>query len=193
MNTFELYCRIGIEHIADFKGYDHILFILTLCGVYVIKEWKSILILITAFTIGHSISLAMAVLGFVTISAELIEFFIPVTIVITSVGNLFKKPGTISPLLQTVKYVLALFFGLIHGFGFSNYLKALLEKTELVLPLLSFNIGIELGQLIIVTSILTIATLVTRVGKVAQRDWNLVISGAGLGVSLIMSVERFPW
>lgn len=193
MNTFELYCKIGIEHIADFKGYDHILFILTLCGVYVIKEWKSILILITAFTIGHSISLAMAVLGFVTISAELIEFFIPVTIVITSVGNLFKKSGTISPLLQTVKYVLALFFGLIHGFGFSNYLKALLEKTELVLPLLSFNIGIELGQLIIVTSILTIATLVTRVGKVAQRDWNLVISGAGLGVSLIMSVERFPW
>ncbi|HPM12166.1 MAG TPA: HupE/UreJ family protein [Bacteroidales bacterium] len=193
MNTFELYCKIGIEHIADFKGYDHILFIITLCGVYVIKEWKSILILITAFTIGHSISLAMAVLGFVTISAELIEFFIPVTIVITSVGNLFKKPGTISPLLQTVKYVLALFFGLIHGFGFSNYLKALLEKTELVLPLLSFNIGIELGQLIIVTSILTIATLVTRVGKVAQRDWNLVISGAGLGVSLIMSVERFPW
>lgn len=193
MNTFELYCKIGIEHIADFKGYDHILFIITLCGVYVIKEWKSILILITAFTIGHSISLAMAVLGFVTISAELIEFFIPVTIVITSVGNLFKKPGTISPLLQTVKYVLALFFGLIHGFGFSNYLKALLEKTELVLPLLSFNIGIELGQLIIVTSILTIATLVTRVGKVAQRDWNLVISGAGLGVSFIMSVERFPW
>lgn len=193
MNIFELYCKIGIEHIADFKGYDHILFIITLCGVYVIKEWKSILILITAFTIGHSISLAMAVLGFVTISAELIEFFIPVTIVITSVGNLFKKPGTISPLLQTVKYVLALFFGLIHGFGFSNYLKALLEKTELVLPLLSFNIGIELGQLIIVTSILTIATLVTRVGKVAQRDWNLVISGAGLGVSFIMSVERFPW
>ncbi len=193
MNTFELYCRIGIEHIADFKGYDHILFILTLCGVYVIKEWKSILILITAFTIGHSISLALAVLGFVAISAESIEFFIPVTIVITSVGNLFKKPGSISPLLQTVKYVLALFFGLIHGFGFSNYLKALLEKTELVLPLLSFNIGIELGQLIIVTSILTIATLVTRVGKVAQRDWNLVISGAGLGVSLIMSVERFPW
>ena len=192
MNTFELYLNLGIEHIADFKGYDHILFIFTLCGVYMLKEWKSILILITAFTIGHSVSLAMAVLGWVSVSSELIEFLIPVTIVITSVGNFFKKEGEVSSLLQRVKYFLALFFGLIHGLGFSNYLKALLNPNDLLLPLLSFNVGIEIGQMIIVSCILLLATILTKKLHVVQRDWNLVISGAGLGVSLIMVFERFP-
>lgn len=192
MNTFQLYLSLGIDHIADFKGYDHILFIATLCGVYVLSEWKSILILITAFTIGHSLSLAATVLQWIQVNPEWIEFLIPVTIFLTSFGNLFKKQGNVSPLFQKIKYVLALCFGLIHGLGFSNYLKALLEPDNLLFPLFSFNVGIEIGQLLIVTTVISVAYIVTQWFKAAQRDWNLIISGAGLGISLVLLIERFP-
>jgi len=192
MQLFNLYLQLGFEHIADFAGYDHILFIITLCGVYLFSQWRQVLILITAFTIGHSITLALASLQVLTFSTKLIEFLIPVTIFITALSNILAKRTTYSETNYYFRYSMALFFGLIHGLGFSNYLRSLLGlEISIIKPLFAFNLGLELGQIAIVFIILSFAYLFVTKLKTLQREWNLIISGAGLGISLIMSVERF--
>ncbi|MFZ5940670.1 MAG: HupE/UreJ family protein [Bacteroidota bacterium] len=194
MSIFELYLRLGISHIADFKSYDHILFIITLCSVYPLKEWKRILILITAFTIGHSLTLLLATLGMLSIPSSLVEFLIPLTIFITAVGNIAGKKEQVGIGLHLVKYGSALFFGLIHGLGFSNYLHGLLgAESSILLPLFSFNVGIEIGQIIIVSVLVLLSWIFTGLLKVNRREWNLVLAGAGLGISLILMSDRFPW
>lgn len=193
MSVFELYLKLGIDHIADIHGYDHILFILTLTIVYPIKFWKKILILITAFTIGHSITLVLASLNIIKISTAWIEFLIPVTIFITALVNVLQKSDKFVTASHRFKYSAALFFGLIHGLGFSNYLRAMISGAEsLILPLLSFNIGIEIGQIIIVLIILGLSLLIVEIIGVKRRDWNLIISGAALGISLVLALERIP-
>lgn len=194
MSVFELYLRLGIEHIADFTGYDHIIFVLALSVVYSFKQWKKLLILITAFTIGHSLTLVLATLKIVKIPTDLIEFLIPVTIVFTSLGNMFQKSDKIAHGAHRFRYAMALFFGLIHGLGFSNYLRALLSEVEsMLVPLLAFNIGIEIGQLIIVLVILGLAIFAVDLAGMKRREWILILSGGTLGISLIMAIERFPW
>src|SRR5882672_3935873 len=124
MGEFPLYFGLGREHILDdVNVYDHILFVLALCAVYLVRDWKKILILVTAFTIGHSITLALATLNVITVKTAVIEFLIPLTIFITAVSNLFRQETTIDKKNIQVNYFLALFFGLIHGMGFSNYLR----------------------------------------------------------------------
>ena len=188
---FKLYLELGLEHIADFQGYDHILFVAMLCAVYVFKDWKQVLILVTAFTIGHSLTLALATLNIIRVSTDWVEFLIPVTIFITAVGNIITgRPDNTS---AKIKYASAMFFGLIHGLGFSTYLRSLLgAQKSVVAPLLAFNIGVELGQLFIVLCLLVLTALMLHAFKVKQRDWILVLSGAGAGVSLIMLLERWP-
>lgn len=194
MSIFELYFKLGLQHIADLKGYDHILFILTLCVVYRFAEWKKVLILVTAFTLGHSLTLALASLDLVRIDGDLIEFLIPLTIFLTALTNVLIGKKKVSALQHYIKYGAALFFGLIHGLGFSNYLRALLgSERSLVLPLFSFNVGIEVGQILIVTSILVLSMLVVDLLKFPRRDWNLLLSGAGLGISIVLMIERFPF
>ena len=124
MSTFQMYLSLGIDHIADIKAYDHILFILTLCAVYQLRQWRKLLILITAFTIGHSITLGLATLKFINVPTNLIEFLIPVTILITALTNILQKSGKISLKVHLFKYLLAILLGLIHGMGFSKYLKS---------------------------------------------------------------------
>lgn len=194
MSVFRLYLDIGIEHILDFKGYDHILFIFTLCSVYTLKEWKRVLILVTAFTIGHSFTLLLATLKLVNISTDLIEFLIPLTIFLTALFNLFHRGIKVGRTLQLLKYLAALFFGLIHGLGFSNYLRGLLgSESGILKPLFAFNIGIEVGQILIVTAIMLLTGLAVNVAKAKRREWNLVLSGAALGISLVLIIERIPW
>jgi len=194
MSTFELYWELGLNHIADFKGYDHILFILTLCAVYRFVHWKKVLILITAFTLGHTTTLLLASLKLVAVKANWIEFLIPLTIFATATGNILQRKEDFSKKHHTIKYGFALFFGLIHGMGFSNYLRALLGDSEsLIGPLFSFNLGIEVGQILIVSVILSLSALFTGFLKLPHREWNLIISGAGLGISLILMIERFPY
>jgi len=194
MSIFELYFKLGLQHIADLKGYDHILFILTLCVVYRLVEWKKVLILVTAFTLGHSLTLALATLDLVRVNSDLIEFLIPLTIFLTAMVNVFTGKKKVSALQHILKYCAALFFGLIHGLGFSNYLRSLLGSEKgLALPLFSFNMGIEVGQLLIVVSIILLTMLVVEVLKFPRREWNLLLSGAGLGVSLVLMIERFPF
>jgi len=194
MSVFQLYLDLGIDHIMDIRGYDHILFIITLCSVFHIVEWKRVLILITAFTLGHSITLVLATLKIVSVSTGLIEFLIPLTIFITALFNAIYRKEKVSRLLHLSKYTAALFFGLIHGLGFSNYLRSLLgSEQSIIKPLLSFNIGIELGQIIIVTAIMLITWLVVTVFKASRREWNLILAGGALGISLTMMIDRFPW
>lgn len=194
MSTFQMYLNLGLHHIADFKGYDHILFIITLCAVYLLRDWKNILILVTAFTVGHSITLVLASFQWVRIPGPWIEFLIPVTILLTAVGNIFQKKDRFSLIHHRIKYSLALFFGMIHGLGFSNYLRSLLtSEDKLAGPLFSFNLGIEIGQLIIVSAFLFTGLIVINLFKAKPREWNLIISGAGLGISLLLIFERLPF
>ncbi len=194
MSSFELYLKLGIDHIMDIKGYDHILFLITLCSVYKLSEWKRVLILITAFTIGHSVTLALATLNLISVSTNLIEFLIPLTIFLTALFNAINKGTDVNKLLHNIKYAAAMFFGLIHGLGFSNYLRSLLgQESSIWKPLLSFNIGIEIGQIIIVTIIMLITWLMVSAIKVSRREWNLILAGVGLGVALVLMIERVPW
>lgn len=194
MSPFELYLKLGIDHITDFQGYDHILFIIALTIVYPVKAWKKLLILITAFTIGHSLTLLLATLDLIKIPTDLIEFLIPVTIFLTALLNTLQKSDKFYSGSHTIKYLAALFFGLIHGMGFSNYLRSLLSREDnMIVPLFSFNLGIELGQIIIVLIIMGLTLLSVEIFGVKRRDWNLIFSGAALGISLILAFERFPW
>jgi len=194
MSVFELYLKLGLQHIADLKGYDHILFILTLCVVYSLKEWKRVLILITAFTIGHSLTLVLATLDLIRVDGDLIEFLIPLTIFLTALANLFAGRRSVSTLHHYLKYGAALFFGLIHGLGFSNYLRSLLgAERGLALPLFSFNVGIELGQIIIVTIIMLLTKVAVDLLGMQRREWYVMLSGAGLGISLVLMIERYPF
>jgi hypothetical protein len=198
MTEFEAYVRLGFSHITDFNGYDHILFIVALSMVYQFSDWRKVLILVTAFTLGHSLTLALATLHIVHLRSDMIEFLIPVTIVLTAVGNLFDKAKISSRQEQKkapgLRYFIALIFGLIHGLGFSNYLRSLLgQEASMFQPLLAFNIGLEIGQMIIVLIVLSLAFFVQNVCKVSRRDWVLVISGVviGFATTLIMQVKNF--
>jgi hydrogenase/urease accessory protein HupE len=192
MQDFWLYFELGIEHITDLAGYDHILFVLALCLRYVISDWKKILILVTAFTVGHSITLALSALNYVKVSTAWIEFLIPLTIVITAIANLWEKDFGFKTRFPPI-YFLALFFGLIHGLGFSNYLKSLLGRdSNIVGQLLGFNIGLEVGQLAIVAAALLISVICIQGFKFRRREYLVFGSGAVFGIALIMALERFP-
>ena len=192
MSVFSLYIKLGFNHIVDYNAFDHILFIVVLTAVYLLSDWKRVLLLITSFTIGHTTTLALSTLNIISISSSLVEFLIPVTIFITAVGNLLQRSNGFSHQQYKIKYIIALFFGLIHGLGFSNYLKVLLGSEKgIVKPLFAFNLGLELGQVIIVLCILFVATIVVSKFRIKQRSWELVLSGAGLGVALMLMIERF--
>lgn len=192
MSEFQLYFGLGKDHILDYvNGYDHILFVLALCAVYLVRDWKKILILVTAFTIGHSITLALATLEIISVKTELIEFLIPLTIFTTAVSNLFKKEESLGKRNIQINYVFALFFGLIHGMGFSNYLRALLGKSHSILsPLLAFNLGLEFGQIIVVTLFLIISYILVDWLKVQRRDWKMILSSAIAGIAFILMKDR---
>ncbi len=193
---FNTYLELGFNHISDISAYDHMLFIIALCAIYQLKEWRTILILVTAFTVGHSLTLGLSALNIIQFPTEIIEFLIPLTILITSLYNVLKTgPQKKSDHNIQLNYFFALFFGLIHGMGFSNFLKASLmpgEESRLFTQLLAFNIGIELGQLIIVASILVVSSIAFNFLKVMQKDWNLFISGATAGISATLMMATWP-
>jgi hypothetical protein len=190
LNEFTIWFITGYEHIADWNAYDHILFLLVLCGVYNLKDWKTILILVSAFTIGHSITLAMSVLNIFVANAAWIEFLIPVSILITAILNLSSLDKNKNVSIK-INYFLALFFGFIHGMGFSYLLKSLLGREEsITYPLFAFNVGLEFGQITIVLIVLLISTIVNRISNITERDKNFFISSAVFGIAFIMALER---
>ncbi|MFC2090061.1 HupE/UreJ family protein [Bacteroidota bacterium] len=194
MSVFRLYLELGIDHIMDFKGYDHILFIITLCSVYRFSEWKRVLILVTAFTLGHTLTLVLATFNILRISTNLVEFLIPLTIFLTALFNVLSRQEKVGRGLHLAKYSAALFFGLIHGLGFSNYLRSLLGREEKIIKsLFAFNVGIEAGQVIIVLCIMSITWLAVNVARAPRKEWNLILGGAALGISFLLMMERYPW
>ncbi|MEQ8304153.1 MAG: HupE/UreJ family protein [Cyclobacteriaceae bacterium] len=195
MSEFQLYFGLGKDHILDYaNGYDHILFVVALCAIYLSREWKKILILITAFTIGHSITLALATLQIISVNADLVEFLIPLTIFITAFGNLFRKEERFTTKPVQTNYLFALFFGLIHGMGFSNYLRAILGKDQSIFTqLLAFNIGLEFGQIVIVGIFMVASFILVDLIAVSRRDWKMVISSAIAGIALILIKDKIFW
>ena len=198
-SEFQTYLWLGFEHILDLQGYDHILFLVALCAIYQLKEWRKVAILVTAFTIGHSLTLALAALNIVKVSASWVEFLIPVTIFLTALYNLIGfRPGIEEKTFDKrprLNYLLAVLFGLIHGLGFSNFLRSMLmpgEESRLVIQLFAFNLGVELGQLSIVAIILLLAFVAMGLLKLPQRYWNYAISGVAAAISLMMALERIP-
>ncbi len=195
MSEFQLYFVLGKDHILDYvNGYDHILFVVALCAIYLTRDWKKILILVTAFTMGHSVTLALATLDIISVNSSLIEFLIPVTIFITAFGNLFRKEESYSTKPVQTNYLLALSFGLIHGMGFSNYLKAILGKNQsIATQLLAFNLGLELGQIIIVGIFMITSFILVDIVNVSRRDWKMVISSGIAGIALILMKDAIFW
>ncbi|WP_419800948.1 HupE/UreJ family protein [Mucilaginibacter sp.] len=190
MPDFSLYFQLGLQHICDWKGYDHILFVTVLCGVYQLQDWKKVLVLVTAFTIGHSITLALSVFNIVRINTSLIEFLIPVTIVLTALNNIGKR--SIPQKTINLTYFFALFFGLIHGLGFSSYLKSLLGRdSDIVSQLFAFNLGLECGQILIVISVLLLGFLLIRAFKIKPHNWGFFLSSAIFGIAMMMCIDRF--
>ncbi|QDH78819.1 HupE/UreJ family protein [Echinicola soli] len=193
MSQFQAYFKLGIEHILDLNGFDHILFVIALCAIYLLRDWKKILILVTAFTIGHSITLALATLRIFNVNSNLIEFLIPVTIAVTAFFNILKPRPSSGSGIQA-NYAFALFFGLIHGLGFSNYLRSLLGRERSIWePLLAFNLGLEAGQLIIVGIFIVISSITIGIFGTNRKEWALVISSIVLGMSIMMMLDKVYW
>ncbi|WP_132054284.1 HupE/UreJ family protein [Pseudocnuella soli] len=191
MNDFSFYFGLGWEHIMSWDALDHILFVLVLAAVYLPADWKKVLILVTAFTIGHSITLALSTLNLVSVSSAWVEFLIPCTIVLTAFLNLFQRKFDHRAI--RLNYFLALFFGLIHGLGFANTLRFVLAKDQnLGWALFGFNVGLEAGQIIIVALILLAAFLFVQMLRVPRREWVLILSAAVFSLSLQMALERIP-
>ncbi|QKG55602.1 HupE/UreJ family protein [Hymenobacter sp. BRD128] len=195
MSFFTTYLQLGFLHICSWQATDHLTFLLALCAPYVLADWRRVVALVTSFTVGHSITLALATLGIVGINAPVIEALIPVTIILTALVNMRqavpdRRSRRDPPVLWTVPNALAAAFGLIHGLGFSNYLRALLgAKSRPVVELLSFNLGVELGQLVVVSAILVLGFVLLRLLGVARRDWILTVSGAALGVATLLLLQ----
>ncbi|AYO56903.1 HupE / UreJ protein [Chryseobacterium sp. 6424] len=191
MQDFIFYLKLGWEHIISSDALDHQLFVLVLVAVFTLKDWRRILWLVTAFTIGHSITLAMSVFDLIHVPGNWIEFLIPLTIFITASDNILMRNRPKS--LMNMNYYLALFFGLIHGMGFANIARmTMAEEQHILVPLLGFNIGLELGQVVVVAAILVVHFILVRVFRLQQRDWVMFVSSGVFALSLQMALERIP-
>src|SRR6516164_7245664 len=193
MQDFKLYLRLGTEHILTWEALDHILFVTALCLRYLLKDWKKVVILVTAFTIGHSITLGLSALGLVRFSTRWIEFLIPLTIIATVINNLMLKSWQVDkPSRLPVIYFFALFFGLIHGLAYANTFLSLEGKEGLVLHLLAFNLGIECAQLLVVGIVLLVSFIFVQQFKLSRFWWIRIASTLILLASLKMAIERYP-
>ena len=196
MSEFWLYFKVGINHVLDINAYDHVLFLIALMIPYTFKDWKRVLLLVTLFTIGHTLALVLAVYSVIYVNPNLIEFLIPITIIVTAFYTLFtagkntKGNGNLSFMGITT-----LFFGVIHGLGFSNYFKSILpgNASDKLIPSLEFALGIEAAQLIVVFGVLILAYIVQTFFRFSKKDWALVMSAFVIGVVLPMIIESEIW
>jgi len=193
MQEFQLYFGIGTHHILTWEAMDHILFVAALCLRYQIKDWRKVVVLVTAFTIGHSITLALSALGLVHFATRWIEFLIPITIVATAINNLLQRQAQVEhPARLPLIYFFALFFGLIHGLAFANSLLSLVGGDHLLIPLLAFNLGIEAAQLLVVAIILAISFIFVQLMKIRRTWWVWGVSTIVLVASMKMAYDRWP-
>ena len=192
MSDFWLYLKLGLTHVLNWQAYDHIVFLIVLIAAYNFSNWKRIFILVSLFTIGHTASLLLANYSVVTVSSKWIEFLIPVTILVAAMYNLFTSGKINRSEKVGLFYVITVFFGLIHGFGFATYYKMITGGNE-ILPLFEFALGIEFAQLIIVTIVLILSFIFQSIFRFNKRDWVLVVSSIVIGVVIPMLQNNWPF
>ena len=191
MQEFLIYFNMGLKHVLDITAYDHIVFLIALLIPYTFKDWKRVFLLVSLFTLGHTLALILSVFGIISVSVTLVEFLIPITILITALYHLLTagKSGK----KESISFIVlvTLFFGLIHGLGFSNYFNTIMVGTEInkLLPLVEFALGIEAAQLVVVIAVLLITYLLQTFFRFSKRDWALVLSGCIIGVVLPMILQ----
>jgi len=194
MDNFIFFVRQGLFHVLDWNAYDHILFLIALVVVYDFKNIKNIIWLITLFTVGHTLSLILAAYNIVNIPHKWIEFLIPVTIIITALANIIFIKSATKNTKTNINLFFALFFGLIHGFGFSSYFKLLVGNTDnKFIPLLEFALGVELAQIIIVIIVLIVGFIFQSIFRFSKRDWILIISSIVIGIVLPILKNAIFW
>ena len=189
MITFNTFFLSGWEHIVDINAYDHLLFVMTLCAAFKLKEWKQILIIITAFTIGHSGTLILSAFDIIPTNAKLIDLLIPFTIMLTAIANVINYDKNRKFSDAKIKYLIALVFGLIHGLAFASNFKFMLFSDDILMQLFLFNIGIEAGQLFIVLLFMIALWFYSNVVNGEHSKWNLFISGAGFGIAATIFIN----
>ena len=195
MSDFWIYFKIGLNHVLDINGYDHVLFLIALSVPYAFKDWKRVLLLVTIFTIGHTLALLLSVFNIVTVKDSLVELLIPITILVTAFFNLLTAGKSSKVESMTFIGSVTLFFGVIHGLGFSNYFKAILpgNPTDKVLPLLEFALGIEAAQIIVVLAVLLLSFIVQTLFRFNKRDFTLVMSAFVIGVVVPLIIDNPIW
>ena len=191
MNDLAFYFKEGWQHIISFNALDHQLFIIALAAIYILKDWKKVLVLITAFTIGHSLTLALSIFDVIRANEKWVEFLIPITIIITAIFNYFIKDFNKESL--QLNYFFALFFGFIHGLGFANSIRFMLASNQKIgAGLLGFNLGLEAGQIVCVTIILLSAYLVINIAGLKRTWWIYTLSTITILWAVKFAVERIP-
>ncbi len=195
MSEFMIYFKIGLSHVLDIDGYDHVLFLIALTVPYAFKDWKRVLLLVTLFTAGHTVALILSVYEVIIIKATLVELLIPLTILVTAAFHLFTAGKSGKKESITFVSFVTLFFGVIHGLGFSNYFKTILpgNASDKLLPLLEFAFGIEAAQIIVVIIVLLLSYIVQTFFRFSKRDWTLVMSAFVIGVVLPMIIKSDIW
>ena len=195
MQDFWIFFKIGINHVLDFNGYDHILFLIALTVPYTAKEWQRILILVSIFTVGHTLALLLSVFNIVVIKVAIVELLIPITILITAFYNIFTagKPAKQDGI--SFVGVVTLTFGLIHGLGFSNYFKSMItgDTLDKLVPTLEFALGIEGAQIIIIGFVLILSFVMQTLFRFNKRDFTLTMSAFVIGVVLPLIIGNSIW
>ena len=195
MSEFWIYFEKGLRHILNPYAYDHILFLTALSIPYAFKDWKRLLLLITVFTVGHTLTLMLSVFGVVIIKVNLIEFLIPITILVVAFFNLFTAGKSSKQESISVIGFVTLFFGIIHGLGFASYFKTVVggSSQSKLLPLSEFSLGIEVSQIVVVIIVLVLSYIVQTFFRFSKRDWTLVMSSFVIGVVLPMIIQSEIW
>jgi hypothetical protein len=189
-DNFWFNVQYGMNHVLDINAYDHVLFLLVLTVPYMFKDWKRVLLLVSMFTLGHTLSLVMAVYGIITVNAKLIEFLIPITILIVALYNVFTAGKKAQSEKVGILFLSTLFFGLIHGLGFAREFKMFVGRSDSkLLPLVEFALGIELAQLIIVFVVLFLGFLCQTIFRFSKRDWIVVLSAVVVGLVIPMLIH----
>jgi len=191
MDDFAFYFDLGWKHIISTDALDHQLFILALSAIYLVHDWKKVLILVTAFTLGHSLTLVLSTYEIMSVDSKWVEFLIPLSILITGLLNLIKTERHYGQ--YRTQYWLALFFGLIHGLGFANTIRFMLADAQsITVPLLSFNLGLEAGQLAVVGLILLISFLFVNTIKLKRKWWVWSLSAIAIVIAVYICLQRWP-
>jgi len=195
MSEFLIYFQIGLKHVLDMHSYDHVLFLIALSVPFSFADWKRILLLVTVFTLGHTTALFLSVFGIISVKVNVVELLIPITILITAIYNLFTAGKTSKNGSVNLVFIITIFFGIIHGLGFSNYFKTILggSASSKLLPMAEFALGIEAAQITVVIVVLILSYIVQTVFRFSKRDWALVMSAFIIGVVLPMILESEIW